>query len=84
LSACSGRLALAALGTSLLYVARLLIAYPIGWVMDTYGRKMGLFLGLVLSLLGAVTVGLAMLWASFLLFVTGCWSLDSASVRASS
>jgi MFS family permease len=66
-----GSLALAGLGTSLLYVARLLIAYPIGWVMDTYGRKMGLFLGLALSLLGAVTVGLAMLWASFVLFVTG-------------
>ncbi|MGI9146508.1 MAG: MFS transporter [Chloroflexota bacterium] len=66
-----GSLALAGLGASLLYAARLVIAYPIGWIMDTYGRKMGLLLGLVLSLVGAVTVGLAMLWSSFALFVVG-------------
>src|SRR5689334_24354070 len=45
-----GSLALAGLSTSLLYLARLLIAYPIGWVMDTYGRKAGLLLGLLLNL----------------------------------
>jgi MFS family permease len=64
-----GSLALAGLGTSLLYFARLLIAYPIGWVMDTYGRKVGLMMGLALSLIGAVGVGLAMLWGSFPVFV---------------
>lgn len=64
-----GSLALAGLGTSLLYVARLLIAYPVGWVMDTYGRKVGLMMGLVLSLVGAIGVGLAMLWVSFPVFV---------------
>ncbi len=66
-----GSLALAGLGTSLLYFARLLIAYPIGWVMDTYGRKVGLMLGLVLSLIGAVGVGLAVAWGSFPVFVAG-------------
>lgn len=66
-----GSLALAGLGTSLLYFARLLIAYPVGWVMDTYGRRIGLMLGLVLSLIGAVGVGLAMLRSSFPVFVAG-------------
>src|SRR6266540_7063324 len=66
-----GSLALAGLGTSLLYVARLLIAYPIGWVVDTYGGRAGLLLGLVLSLLGSVGVGLAMVLTSFPLFIAG-------------
>jgi hypothetical protein len=64
-----GSLALAGLGTSLLYFARLLVAYPIGWMMDTYGRKVGLLMGLTLNLIGAVGVGLAMLWSSFPVFV---------------
>ncbi len=66
-----GSLALAGLGTSLLYVARLLIAYPIGWVVDTYGGRAGLLLGLVLRLLGSVGVGLAMVLTSFPLFIAG-------------
>jgi MFS family permease len=66
-----GSLALAGLGTSLGSVSRMLVAYPIGWVMDTYGRRVGLFVGLALSLIGAIAVGFAMLWASFLLFVVG-------------
>lgn len=66
-----GSLALAGLATSLQYAARLLIAYPIGWVTDAYGRKAGLLVGLVLSLAGAVAVGLSMLWESFPLFLVG-------------
>ena len=66
-----GSLALAGLGTSLLYLARLLIAYPVGWVVDTFGRKLGLLLGLVLSLVGAISIGLALVWSSFALFVVG-------------
>ena len=66
-----GSLALAGLATSLQYAARLLVAYPVGWVTDVYGRKAGLLLGLVLSLAGAVVVGVSMLWASFLLFIIG-------------
>jgi MFS family permease len=66
-----GSLALAGLATSLLYLARLLVAYPIGWVMDTFGRKVGLMVGLALNLVGAIVVGLAMIWMSFPLFVAG-------------
>lgn len=66
-----GSMALAGLASSLLYFARLLIAYPIGWVMDTYGRKAGLLVGLAMTLVGALTIGLAMLWLSFGVFLLG-------------
>jgi MFS family permease len=66
-----GSLALAGLATSLLYLARLLVAYPIGWVMDTFGRKVGLMVGLALSLIGAVAVGVAVLGSSFPVFLAG-------------
>jgi MFS family permease len=64
-----GSVALAGLATSLMYGARLLIAYPVGWITDAHGRKVGLLLGLVLSLVGAVGVGLAVLASSFPLFL---------------
>ena len=52
-----GSPALAGLGMRLLYPSRLLIAHPIGWVMATFGRKVGLLLGLALRLLGGIGVG---------------------------
>src|SRR5688500_14112616 len=41
--------ALSGLGTSILGVSRLIIAYPVGWLTDRYGRKAGLMLGLWLT-----------------------------------
>ena len=64
-----GSMALAGLATSTVYVARLVIAYPIGWVMDRFGRRAGLFIGISLGLIGGVGVGLAMIASSFALFV---------------
>lgn len=66
-----GSVMLAGLATSLSSVAKFLVAYPIGWVMDTYGRKTGLLLGLTLSLVGALTIASSVLLASFPLFVAG-------------
>lgn len=66
-----GSMVLAGLAGSLLYSARLLIAYPIGWVTDAYGRKAGLLVGLGLSLVGAITVGIAMVSVSFPVFLVG-------------
>lgn len=66
-----GSVALAGIATSMIYVARVLVAFPIGWVMDTYGRKAGLLVGLLLSLVGTVGVGLSMVVASFPLFLAG-------------
>src|SRR5688572_24352362 len=64
-----GSLALAGLATSLLYGARLLIAYPVGWITDAHGRKLGLLIGLSLSLVGAIGIGLAILATSFALLL---------------
>src|SRR3954454_24464799 len=44
----TGAPALAGAATSILGGCRLLSAYPTGYVTDTFGRKAGLFLGLVL------------------------------------
>lgn len=66
-----GSIVLAGLASSLVYVARLLIAYPIGWVMDAYGRKAGLLCGLTLTLLGATGIGASMVAVSFPLFLVG-------------
>lgn len=64
-----GSMLLAGLASSLIYVARVLVAYPIGWVMDAFGRKAGLLVGLVLLLVGALGIGTAVGMASFPLFL---------------
>ncbi|MDE3113039.1 MAG: MFS transporter [Chloroflexota bacterium] len=64
-----GSMLLAGLASSLIYVARLLIAYPIGWVMDAHGRKAGLLMGLTLTLVGALGLGTAIGRLSFPLFL---------------
>lgn len=62
---------LAGLGTAILGLGRLAIAYPVGKINDTYGRKVGLLLGLLLSLVGALLTGASMAWTSFPLFIVG-------------
>jgi len=55
---------LAGLSVALLGLSRFIVAYPTGKITDAYGRKPGIQLGLVLALIGAVTVGLSMIWHS--------------------
>jgi MFS family permease len=66
-----GSAALSGLGSSILGFSRLIVAFPVGWLTDTYGRKAGLMLGMVLTLIGTLVLGVAMLMASFALFVVG-------------
>jgi MFS family permease len=66
-----GSATLSGLGSSIVGLSRLVIAYPIGWLTDRYGRKAGLMVGLVLTLLGTLTIGVAMLLGSFPLVVCG-------------
>ncbi|MBI4234311.1 MAG: MFS transporter [Chloroflexi bacterium] len=66
-----GSASLAGLGTSILGVSRFLVAYPVGKIADTYGRKPGLILGLLLALAGAIITGLSIPTSSFILFVVG-------------
>ncbi len=66
-----GAVTLAGVGTSILNVSRFLVAYPIGAITDAYGRKAGVFIGLTLSLIGALIIGLSQLWQSFPAFLVG-------------
>lgn len=67
----TGSSALAGLSVALIGVSRFLVAYPMGKITDTYGRKPGIMLGLALALVGALTLGSAMLAGSIALFVVG-------------
>jgi MFS family permease len=58
--ALAGNADLAGLSVALLGISRFLVAYPTGRVMDRYGRKPGILMGLALALAGTISVGLAM------------------------
>src|SRR3970040_1747774 len=50
---------LAGLSVALIGLSRFLVAYPVGKITDTYGRKPGILLGLALGLAGSIVVGLS-------------------------
>jgi MFS family permease len=62
---------LAGLSVALVGVSRFLVAYPMGKITDSRGRKSGIYLGLALALAGTLTLGLAMVVKSIWLFVFG-------------
>jgi MFS family permease len=66
-----GSASLAGIGLAILGVTRFLIAYPLGKLTDTYGRKPGLFFGLGMSVVGALIMGSSMLHRSLPLYVLG-------------
>src|SRR5205823_6464690 len=66
-----GAPALAGIATGILGGCRFLVAYPIGALTDRHGRRVGLVLGLVLSVVGALALGWAMTRASFPVFLLG-------------
>ena len=67
----TGSASLAGLSVSLIGLSRFLVSYPVGKITDTYGRKPGILLGLVLALIGSVTLGLSQTFQSLALFVGG-------------
>lgn len=70
-AALTGSAGLAGLSVALIAVSRFLVAYPIGKITDTYGRKPGILLGLGLGLIGAVVTGTSMIVSSIGMFVVG-------------
>jgi MFS family permease len=62
---------LAGLSVALLGLSRFMVAYPVGKVTDTYGRKPGIQLGLALALVGAILTGLSMIWHSAAALIAG-------------
>jgi len=69
--ALTGSPALAGLSVGLIGLSRFFVAYPVGKITDTYGRKPGILLGLVLALIGVVVTGLSMTFMSFAVLVCG-------------
>lgn len=69
--ALTGSASLAGLSVGLVGLSRFLVAYPMGKVTDTYGRKPGIFLGLALALVGCIVLGFSMILMSPLMFVVG-------------
>lgn len=69
--ALTGSAGLAGLSVALIGFSRFLIAYPIGQVTDRLGRKPGIFLGLTIALIGALTLGTSMVTMNFAIFVVG-------------
>lgn len=67
----TGSAGLAGLSVSLIGLSRFLVSYPIGKITDTYGRKPGIFLGLVLALAGSVVLGVSLTFQSPAFFVAG-------------
>ena len=69
--ALTGSASLAGLTVALFGFSRFLVAYPVGKITDTYGRKPGIQLGLGLSLVGTIIVGVAMLLHGIAALVVG-------------
>jgi MFS family permease len=61
----------AGIATALAGLARMLTAYPVGRLTDARGRKVGLYLGLLSAIGGAVLTGIAVMASSFWLFAAG-------------
>ena len=66
-----GSAAMAGAGISIVGFSRLVVAYPLGKMMDVYGRRAGLVLGLAVATIGTVLIGFSVIWQSFLIFVLG-------------
>lgn len=67
----SGLESLAGIPATLVLGGRSFIGYPVGWVMDRYGRRPGFVLGYALGAIGAVICVFAILHLSFWQFCLG-------------
>jgi len=65
----------AGLPATLLLLGHALAAYPVGWLMDRVGRRLGLSLGYLLAGLGAAISVLAIVHLSFWLLLVGAMVL---------
>jgi MFS family permease len=62
---------LAGLSVALIGLSRFLVSYPVGRLMDAYGRKPAILLGQALALVGALLLGLSLHVESLVLFIAG-------------
>ena len=58
----TGSSGLAGLSVGLIALSRFFVAYPVGKVTDTYGRKPGIFMGLTIAMVGTLMIGFSLLF----------------------
>lgn len=54
------------------------VAYPIGWLMDKTGRRVGLSVGQLMGIVGALLAGFGVINSSLLLFLVGIFGIGLA------
>ena len=74
----SGNDAAAGIPTTLAMLGRALIAYPMGWLMDRVGRRLGLSVGYLLTAVGAAIGTYAVIQGSFTIFLASAIFLGMA------
>jgi MFS family permease len=67
----SGRDAMAGVPSTLSLMGHAAAGYPIGWLMDRFGRRVGLSLGFLVATLGALVGAAAVIQSSFMLLCLG-------------
>lgn len=68
----TGAEASAGIPSTVTLIGRAIIAYPIGWLMGRLGRRLGVSLGLITSVVGTLTCAVALWVSNFPLFLLGC------------
>lgn len=66
-----GKATLAGVGGSILSAGRILMPYPTGKLTDIYGRKPGMIISLILSLIGGSLLGASITVSSFPILLSG-------------
>lgn len=67
----AGTEAAAGVPATAILIGRAIAAYPVGWLMDRVGRRLGLSIGFFLCATGAVVAGFGLGWASLAGFLLG-------------
>ena len=62
---------MAGIPNTLIMVGRALIAYPIGWLMDRHGRRLGLTIGYALAAMGGLVSAYSIGLSSFMILCAG-------------
>ena len=70
----TGSADLVGVSVGLVGFSRFLVAYPVGKITDTYGRKPGILFGLCLALVGTMVVGAGDDWLASRSWSSASWS----------
>ena len=78
----SGSDSVAGLPTFTSLAARALLAYPVGWILDRFGRRLGLSLGYLIGVAGSLVAAWSVINGSFAGFLAGAALLGGSRASA--